>query len=248
MPPLSLVHLDPRMSSSWCPRPQPACPSVVARSCPPVHGLVRLAVAGEHHQGVAVVVAATVLALGVGRSSRGCWCPPPAGVSDTSAVMPVVRARRHGLERRRTRRRRARRRRLGRASVVTSGLERRPRPGPRRRPRRRHRASTQHGLAALLTPYDAPPGRAAPSRAVVRQGRASRPARRARAPSRPGQSGQLGDGAAAGLAPGQVPLELQAVRRRQRAEDVGRVGVREGAVAHAVTPISSRASRRARRA
>ena len=63
-----------------------------------------------------------------------------------------------------------------------------------------------------------------------------------------GQAGELGDRATAALAARQVALELEPLGRRQRAEDVGGVGVRERAVGHAATPISSRASRSARSA
>ena len=63
----------------------------------------------------------------------------------------------------------------------------------------------------------------------------------------PGQPGQLADGAGAVVAAGEVLLERQALVGGQGAEHVG-AGVVGELAAHAVTPISSSASRRARRA
>ena len=63
----------------------------------------------------------------------------------------------------------------------------------------------------------------------------------------PGEPGDLPHGAGAALAAGQVPLERQAVARAQGAQHVRRAVVCERA-GHALTPISSSASRSARSA
>jgi len=63
----------------------------------------------------------------------------------------------------------------------------------------------------------------------------------------PGHSGQVADGAGAGVAVGEVLLERQALVGGQGSDHVG-TGVVGELAAHAVTPISSSASRRARRA
>ena len=62
-----------------------------------------------------------------------------------------------------------------------------------------------------------------------------------------GEAGELTDRAGAVVAAAQVPLELHPLGRGEGAEDVGRVVVGERA-AHALTPISSRASFSARNA
>ena len=207
----------------------------LARLRPPARHRLRLAAAGERDQVVAVgVTSGVVLAVLVAADVADLRARLPLGQGHVGAHAVVDQhfhgqGGRHGL-----RRAAGDCLRLGSRPVIARGLEG---GGAQRHHGHGGRGPEghQHRLAALLAAYGGHQGR------QHRRGQWFERERGldllARHPAeQPGQAGQLGDGATAPLAPGQVALELQPVGRREGAEDVGGVGVGERALAHARHP------------